>query len=232
MSDLTHPIKAICFDLDGTLAHFIGDYALFVESFRAELNLELCDMNTFAARLAAEERREGPGTLRRSLETVLRGLELRLPGDLGYLTERAISDYCAQLELLPGAKAVLETCRAHNLPLALVTNAHADGQWAAVRALGIEPYFQHILISGDERVAVRKPNPRIFRLACEALGTRPEETLMVGDNLEADIRGALACGMQALYLGRETGADYETLPGIAAFAGWLGARLQTYQPVR
>lgn len=221
---MPNPIRAVCFDLDGTLAHFTGDYALFVEGFRAELNLELCDMNAFASRLAAEERREGPGTLRRSLETVLRGLEQRLPDDLDDLTARAIADYCANVALLPGAKEVLAWCRAHDLPLALVTNAHADGQWAVVRALGLEGYFRRILISGDEGVAVRKPNPRIFALACDALGTLPEETVMVGDNLEADIRGALACGMQAVYLGAETGPDFETLPDIAAFGRWLGAQ--------
>lgn len=217
--------KAILFDLDGTLAHFVGDYALFVAGFRSELNLEACDMNTFATRLTQEERREGPGTLRRSLETVLLGLEQRLPDDLDALTERAIADYSSHLELLPGAREVLELCRAHNIPLALLTNAHADGQWAAVRALGIEGYFRRILISGDAEVAVRKPNPRIFELALEALGTRPDETLMVGDSLEADIRGALAVGLQAVYLGQETGPEFETVPDIAAFGEWLEAQL-------
>lgn len=218
--------KAILFDFDGTLAHFTGDYANFVASFRSDLNLEACDMNTFAARLAQEERREGPGTLRQSLETVLGSLEQRLPADLGALTERAIADYCNHLELLPGAEEVLELCRVHSLPLALITNAHADGQWAAVRSLGLEPYFTSILISGDERVAVRKPHPRIFELALAALGTRAEETLMVGDNLEADIRGALACGMQAVYLGQETGPAFETLPDIATFGAWLEEKIR------
>ena len=44
---------------------------------------------------------------------------------------------------------------------------------------------------------------------------------MVGDNLTADVRGALACGMQAVYLGAETGSDYETLPDVRAFGSWL-----------
>jgi putative hydrolase of the HAD superfamily len=218
-------IRAILFDLDGTLAHFTGDYGLFVAGFRSDLGLEACDMNTFATRLAAEERREGPGTVRRSLETVLRGLEQRVPDDLDALSERSIADYCAQMALLPGAREVLELCRAHDLPLALVTNAHADGQWAVVRALDLEPYFKRVLISGDEGVAVRKPNPRIFELALGAVGTLPEETLMVGDNLEADIRGALACGLQAVYLGTETGTGFTTLPDIQAFGEWLEAHL-------
>ncbi len=223
-------IRAVLFDFDGTLAHFTGDYALFVANFRSELNLEPCDMNTFAMRLAQEERREGPVTLRRSLETVLQGLEQRLPDDLGALTAKAIADYCAQVELLPGAKEVLERCRAYDLPLALVTNAHADSQRAVVRAVGLEPYFKYILISGDENVAVRKPNPRIFELALAALGTPREETLMVGDNLDADIRGALACGLRAVYLGTKTGPDFETVPDVAAFGVWLETQLSEQNP--
>lgn len=224
-STSSKPPQAICFDFDGTLVQFTGDYGNFVAGFRSELNLESCDMNAFATRLAQEERREGPGTLRRSLETVLRGLGQRLPDDLDALTERAIADYCSHLELLPGAGEVLELCRAHDVPLALITNAHADGQWAAVRSLGLEGYFRRVLISGDAAVGVRKPSPRIFELALGALGTRAEQTLMVGDNLEADVRGALACGMRAVYLGQETGPDFETLPDIAAFGAWLGDHL-------
>ncbi len=218
--------KAICFDLDGTLAHFTGDYALFVSSFRSELGLDACDMNTFATKLAEEERREGPGTVRRSLEAVLHSLGQRLPDDLDALTERSIADYCSHLELLPGARDVLELCRTHDVPLALITNAHADGQWAAVRSLGIESYFRRIFISGDAAVAVRKPNPRIFQLALDALSTSPKDTFMVGDNLGADVRGALACGMRAVYLGQDTGPDFLTLPDIAAFGAWLEERLE------
>lgn len=115
-------IRAVLFDFDGTLAHFTGDYALFVAGFRSELNLEQCDMNTFAEHLAFEERREGPVTLRRSLENTLAALEQRLPGDLGALTTKAIADYAAQVEPLPGAVEVLEffvkpmTCRWRSSP--------------------------------------------------------------------------------------------------------------------
>ena len=48
---------------------------------------------------------------------------------------------------------------------------------------------------------MRKPDVRIFGLACERLGVPPEEVLMVGDNLEADIKGALNVGMKVVYIG-------------------------------
>ena len=45
-----------------------------------------------------------------------------------------------------------------------------------------------------------KPHPEIFQLAPKRLGTQAEETLMVGDNLNHDVRGALSAGLPALWL--------------------------------
>ncbi len=80
-------------------------------------------------------------------------------------------------------------------------------------------------MAGYAAVGVRKPDPRIFALACGALGCRPEETVMVGDNLEADVAGALACGMQAVYLDATPGTGYDAMPNLEALAEWLTARL-------
>ncbi len=129
------------------------------------------------------------------------------------------------MALLPGAEEVLGLCRKHRLPLALVTNGPADMQLEAVRAVGLESFFKRLVISGDAAVGVRKPDPRIFRLACEGLGAKPAETVMVGDNVEADVAGALAVGMQAVYLGSVTGPDYVTLPNVQAFSTFLQERL-------
>ena len=150
---------------------------------------------------------------------------LTAPDDLEQIAEATVARYCSQMKLLPGALKVLSFCQAHNLPLALITNGTSDMQRKAVRAVGIESCFKRILVSGDADVAVRKPNLRIFKMACEALGTEPGETLMVGDNLGADVEGALAHGMQAVYLGTDPGAGYETLPDTEAFSRWLTTQL-------
>ncbi|MER3462763.1 MAG: noncanonical pyrimidine nucleotidase, YjjG family, partial [Armatimonadota bacterium] len=106
----------------------------------------------------------------------------------------------AEVRLLPGAREVLAYF-AH-LPKAVITNGPADIQWAALRNVGLEREFEAVVVSGDPDVAVRKPNPRIFHLACERLGVPPHETLMIGDHLEADVEGARAAGLQALHLRR------------------------------
>lgn len=216
-------ITAVCFDFDGTLAHFTGDFGAFVDSFRVDLGLMQCDMKGFAERLSAELRREGQVTLSSAVGATLEALEQRPPPDLEQLVARAVGEYSAQMTLLPGAEGVLELC-AH-MPLALISNGPEDMQRAAIRAVGIERFFRSILISGDRDVAVRKPNPRIFGLACTGLESLPEETLMVGDGLGADIQGALECGMQAVCIGGEAGQGYDAVPDLVVLEAWLEARL-------
>lgn len=218
-------IKAVCFDFDGTLAQFGGDFEGLTNSLRTDLMLVQCDLANFAETLSKALRREGQSTLYSAVREVSEAFEQRSPDDLETLITQILSVYTSQMALLPGAADVLALCHKQALPCALLTNGPADMQRAAIRALGLENAFKRILVPGDADVAVRKPNPRIFQLACEALGTEPGETLMVGDNLEADVKGALGYGMQAVYLGTEPGTEYETLPDTEAFSKWLGTQL-------
>lgn len=72
-------------------------------------------------------------------------------------------------------------------------------QRAAIRASGLEDFFQTILVSGDADVGFAKPHPRMFELACERLGVAPTETLMIGDRLDLDVQAAIAVGLQAIH---------------------------------
>ena len=217
-------IKAVCFDFDGTLAHFSGDFTALQTRFGLELGLSEDEMRGLELRRAQLERQDGPMTFYGTVRAAFDKAGLTEPDDLEQIAETTVTDYCSQMKLLPGTREVLAFCQTRNLPLALITNGTSDMQRKAVRAVGLTDAFKRILVSGDADVAVRKPNPRIFRMACETLRTKPEETLMVGDNLEADVKGALAYGMQAVYLGSKSGAEYETLPDIEAFGAWLGAQ--------
>lgn len=198
-------MKAICFDFDGTLAGFQGDFELFLDSYRVDLGLVQCDFNTFARELSSRLRGSGQVTLQSATLDTFSKLEQRVPADLTEVVNRALGEYSAQVVLMPGAKEVLEFA-SQRLPLALVSNGPSNMQRAALRSVGIERYFTATVVSGDEDVAARKPNPRIFELACQRLNTAPEHVLMVGDNREADIRGALAHGLQAVWVGK-TGAE-------------------------
>lgn len=219
----TPEVRALCLDFDGTLAHFTGDFGAFADDLRVELGLLQCDLNRFSPELLKALASEGAVTLRGALTATLGGLEQALPDDLGAVAARAVTAYTAQVALLPGALALLTFLRARGLPLALVSNGPADMQRDALHAVGVSGFFSCVLVSGDAAVGVRKPHPRIFEQACRALETPPENTLMVGDDLHADLRGARVAGMQAVGVG--TTGNPESVPDLCALTRWLAARL-------
>ncbi len=90
--------------------------------------------------------------------------------------------------------------------------------------MGIAPLLDTIVSSAE--VGLHKPDPRIFELACERLGVRPEECAHVGDHHYADVLGARAVGMLPILIDRHAGmgrplaeSAIGTLDGIEAALG-------------
>jgi len=207
-------VRAVCFDLDGTLGGYAGDFNAFLALLRAELMLYACDMNSFAGLVREELARDGALTLERVLERVLGRLDQRPTAELPGLVDAALGAYAEEVRAAPGASAMLQRLERAGVPLALVSNGPVDMQRTALRALGFERYFRAVLISGDPDVAARKPAARIFSLACVALEASPQEVLMAGDNLEADIRGALDYGLEAVFVGADAEAARLGVPAV------------------
>ena len=65
---------------------------------------------------------------------------------------------------------------------------------------GLDKLFDAVVVSGA--VNKRKPSPEIFERTLKALGVSASETVFVGDTLDADIEGAKAVGMKAVYIQR------------------------------
>lgn len=92
--------------------------------------------------------------------------------------------------------------------LHLITNGFKESQKLKVEGTGIGKYFDQIIVSED--VGVNKPDPAIFQHALNVAGADKETSIMIGDSIEADIRGALGFGMAAIYFnpaGLEKPAD-------------------------
>lgn len=68
--------------------------------------------------------------------------------------------------------------------------------------------FDAVVVSGA--VNKRKPSPEIFTRTLNALGVSAAETVLVGDTLDADIEGAKAVGMKAVYIKRREEKPVET----------------------
>jgi putative hydrolase of the HAD superfamily len=84
----------------------------------------------------------------------------------------------------------------------IITNGaaddHADSQYTKIRHLQLHERVDSVWIS--DAVGYRKPDPRIFQIAAEAIGISCRDALFVGDNPEIDIVGAKAAGMQTAWL--------------------------------
>jgi putative hydrolase of the HAD superfamily len=81
--------------------------------------------------------------------------------------------------------------------LHIITNGFQEVQESKLRNSNIHHFFDSV--TDSEQVGVKKPNPKIFNHALDKVGAQPESSLMIGDNIEADIFGALGIGMEAIY---------------------------------
>ena len=109
--------------------------------------------------------------------------------------------------LFDDAIETLETLRKRGFGIGCVTNRWFDGPafMEEVEAHGLADVLDVMSISCD--VGYMKPHPEIFQHALETLGVAPDEALMVGDSLRADVGGAQALGMTAVWRRRAKGNE-------------------------
>ena len=101
--------------------------------------------------------------------------------------------------VFPDVRPTLEALERRGLPRAVVSNWDSYLPTLLER-LGLAGGFSSIVVSAVEQTG--KPEPEIFRRACERMGVLAEEVLHVGDSLHEDYEGARAAGLSALLLDR------------------------------
>jgi FMN hydrolase / 5-amino-6-(5-phospho-D-ribitylamino)uracil phosphatase len=102
-----------------------------------------------------------------------------------------------KVDLFDDALPALEFLAAR-FPLVAVSNGNAD-----VHRVGIGHFF-HSSVSAHE-FGVGKPDPRIFHAAAQSAGYAASEVLHIGDDTALDVQGALAVGMQTVWVNRQGG---------------------------
>lgn len=95
---------------------------------------------------------------------------------------------------------------------AVVVSNHVWRLPEIVRALGAGARFEGVVTSA--RAGARKPHPRIYQQALRLTSARPDEVVMVGDSLTADVRGAERAGIHGVYLDRRGRPAPEGIPTI------------------
>lgn len=134
--------------------------------------------------------------------------------------------------LMPGAIELLEWLRSQSYTIGILSNGFKEVQHRKIRNAGLEPYIDIVVLSDD--IGINKPDPRIYRYAMERAGQPdPSAHLMIGDNPDTDIAGALAAGWNAIwYLPERAGKSLadrfppgatlvRTLSDIPILQNWL-----------
>ena len=129
------------------------------------------------------------------------------------LAARVCADFMARLVLetrvMPGALELLDYLKSRRYRMFVVSNGFSEVQYGKLRHSGLAPYFERVFLSEDLRE--HKPDKRFFDLAVMSANARKAESLVIGDNFDADIVGAHAARIPQVY--------YEPVPreGVRPF---------------
>ena len=115
--------------------------------------------------------------------------------------ETLLQDYISEFKNncvpFPNLIVMLEELKSNHLVLGIISNGYGQFQMDNIKALGINQYFDTILISEWE--GMKKPDPKIFLRALEKLKISPNESIFMGDHPENDVKAAQHVGMKGIW---------------------------------
>jgi len=205
-------IKHVFFDLDHTLWDFDKNSALtFKKIF--ELNSLDINLSTFLEayepinfkywKLYREEQVTKEALRYGRLKDAFDAIKVEVEDDVINHLSDAYIDYLTTFNhLFDGTVDILDYLR-DKYQLHIITNGFEEAQERKMHNANIREYFE--TITNSEMVGVKKPNPKIFNFALDSAKASPEQSVMIGDSLEADIEGAHNIGMETIYF------DYKNL---------------------
>lgn len=97
----------------------------------------------------------------------------------------------------PGLNEMITSLNKSGYHLGIITNGKSKLQMNMIEALEIKHYFDVILISESE--GMKKPDPLIFQKALISMKVSPSECVYIGDHPENDVEAARAVGMQGIW---------------------------------
>ncbi|MEM0999456.1 MAG: YjjG family noncanonical pyrimidine nucleotidase [Bacteroidota bacterium] len=161
-------------------------------------------------------------TLRRlRWEITFRDLGVEVEDWVEQISEDYLQSCPRKPYLMPHTEEVL-TALGARFPMHIITNGFLEVQQIKLDASGLTPYFEHM--TTPDMVDVKKPNPKIFHHAMQAVGADPARSLHVGDNYEADVLGAKGIGMPVVYYNSRDAHNPDNVPEIRdlrKLAEWL-----------
>ncbi len=201
--------QALILDLDGTLVDTLGDFVAVLALTLDDLGLPAVDRD-FVERTIG---RGGENLVKKTLAHV--GAK---PGLFDHAWSLYQQHYAAvngaHAAVYPGVVDGLNALRATGVPLAVLTNKPAAPALALLRRKGLDGYFAHVF--GGDSFERKKPDPLPLLKTCEALGTAPSATWMIGDSRnDAEAARGAGCPVVLVTYGYNHGEDIRAVPALA-----------------
>jgi 2-haloalkanoic acid dehalogenase type II len=212
-------IKAVLFDLGNTLVKlWIPEtvYHSILTSFKINRSIEeireaLVKAQKDSERLKYEQlfgkipyeeywnKRDG---------LLLRHLGLPLDRKLLKKIQTRWFDY-AECPLFPDVNPVLSKLRERGLKMGIISTGYEQDIEAITQKTGLQKELFEVIVGADT-LKKTKPDPEVFKYALTKLKVKPQETLFVGDEIDADYRGAQNAGIHALLIQRTKNKTSQT----------------------
>lgn len=199
-------IKHIFFDLDHTLWDFETNsnktFAFIFERNNVQINfdefIEVYQPINFRYWKLFREDKVSKTDLRYGrLREAFDAIGYRINDDLIHILSEEYIIYLADHNVLfDNTFEVLDYLKPH-YKMHIITNGFEEVQMRKLQNSNLMSFFDQVITS--EKVGVKKPNPMIFEYALDITGADAHDSIMIGDNFEADILGAINVGMQAIF---------------------------------
>lgn len=223
--------KAVIFDLFGTLVgKFPIDESIGVLKRMAEI---LSAPPDELVRLWFETFNQRHGGQFQNLEDDINYVskKLGIRPDAGQVKEAArinLEYVAASIKPLPGAIEVLSYLRQHGYKTGLVSN-WSDEVPTIWDDTVLAPYFDVSLFSC--RTGILKPDPRIYLMAAEQLGVKPEGCLYIGDGDSQELEGAAGVGMHPALVNAPERENNPDQPVSKAAREWQGITISSLEEI-
>lgn len=183
------PLKAIIFDLDGTLIDSALDLRDAVNALLVEEGLRQVDLDEVKSMIG-----DGAAKLVERAILATGGDLSRLPALVARFLQIYEANASHHTRAYPGVEETLAGLRRLGLPLAVVTNKPYAATIEILEALGLRASFDAVV--GGDTLPERKPHPAPILMALKQMSVEPEAALMIGDNYH-DVQAAHAAGVRA-----------------------------------
>jgi phosphoglycolate phosphatase len=215
-------IEAVIVDLDGTMVDTLGDFEIALNRMLADFSLPPVDR----AFIEATVGKGSEHLIRSTLEFIRKQPVAHIPHARSAIESIAYSDawesyqthYLAcngqASDVYPGVREGLAALQARGLKMACLTNKPLAFAKPLLKAKGLDGFFSQVF--GGDSFERKKPDPLPLIKTCEALGSLPKRTLMVGDSSnDAQAAHAAMCPIVLMTYGYNHGQDIRATQALA-----------------